>query len=128
MIPASEYRKLMGGAKKPNKHRAKPVVYKGIRFASGRECERYKELELLEKAKSIRSLKTQVGFPLIVNEILIAMYVADFTYFELRGDDKYRAPVYVVEDSKSPHLRKHPVFRIKQKLMRALRGIEIRLT
>ena len=52
------------GAEKPRKYRNKKVVYNGIKFDSKRECERYKELSLLEQAGVISDLQHQVKFPL----------------------------------------------------------------
>lgn len=82
---------------------------------------RYVELTLLEKAKAIQDLKTQVSFPLIPKskygrEI---KYVADFTYYE---DGKL-----VVEDTKSP-ATKTPVYRLKKRLMAEIYDIEIKET
>jgi hypothetical protein len=34
----------------------------------------------------------------------------------------------VIEDTKSPITRKHPVYRIKVKLLKALTGVEVRET
>jgi len=82
---------------------------------------RYVELTLLEKAKAIQDLKTQVSFPLIPKskygrEI---KYVADFTYYE---DGKL-----VVEDTKSP-ATKTPVYRLKKRLMAEKYNIVIKET
>ena len=82
---------------------------------------RYVELTLLEKAKAIQDLKTQVSFPLIPKskygrEI---KYVADFTYYE-DGN-------LVVEDTKSP-ATKTPVYRLKKRLMAEKYNIVIKET
>ena len=82
---------------------------------------RYVELTLLEKAKAIQDLKTQVSFPLIPKskygrEI---KYIADFVYYE---DGKL-----VVEDTKSP-ATKTPVYRLKKRLMAEIYDIEIKET
>lgn len=82
---------------------------------------RYVELTLLEKAKAIQDLKTQVSFPLIPKskygrEI---KYVADFTYYE---DGKL-----VVEDTKSL-ATKTPVYRLKKRLMAEKYNIVIKET
>jgi len=34
----------------------------------------------------------------------------------------------VIEDTKSPITRKHPVFIIKKKLLKALTGLDVRIT
>lgn len=82
---------------------------------------RYVELTLLEKAKAIQDLKTQVSFPLIPKskygrEI---KYIADFVYYE-NGK-------MVVEDTKSP-ATKTPVYRLKKRLMAEIYNIEIKET
>lgn len=87
------------------------------KYASKREEKRHQQLLLLEKAGNISDLKWQVPFRMVVNEILICTYVADFTYTE---DGKF-----VVEDSKGFITR---AFRIKEKLLKAIHGHEVRLT
>ena len=96
-------------------------MFDGITFDSKHERDRYVELTLLEKAKVIQDLKTQVSFPLIPKskygrEI---KYVADFTYYE-NGE-------LVVEDTKSP-ITKTPVYRLKKRLMAEKYDIEIKET
>jgi hypothetical protein len=44
-------------------------------------------------------------------------YIADFVYI--------RDGRQVVEDAKSPHLRKDPVYRLKKHLMKSVHGIDI---
>lgn len=104
-----------------NKFRAKKAEFNGIKFDSKHERDRYVELLLMEKAKVIQDLKTQVAFPLIPKskygrEI---KYVADFTYYE-NGK-------LVVEDTKSP-VTKTPVYRLKKRLLAEIFGIEIKET
>lgn len=96
-------------------------MFDGITFDSKHERDRYVELTLLEKAKVIQDLKTQVSFPLIPKskygrEI---KYVADFTYYE-NGE-------LVVEDTKSP-ITKTPVYRLKKRLMAEKYDIVIKET
>lgn len=122
-----------GGAKvRANKHRAVKREYNGMTFDSGRELERWKELELLEKAELITCLRRQVAFVLAESVMLPGddgkmrkkpdmCYIADFVYC----DAKFSFDV--VEDSKSPHLRKDPLFRAKLHLMKLRYGIEVRL-
>lgn len=104
-----------------NKYNAKKVTFNGLVFDSKHERDRYVELVLMEKAKLIQDLKTQVRFPLIPKskygrEIV---YVADFVYYE---DGKM-----VVEDTKSP-ATKTPVYRLKKRLLAEQRGIVIKET
>lgn len=77
---------------KANKYGAVPVVIDGIRFASGLEGRRYRQLKLMELAGEIRGLQLQVRFPLMVGVAKIATYVADFVY--LRDGQR------VIEDAK----------------------------
>ena len=102
-----------------NKYNAKKATFNGLVFDSKHERDRYVELVLMEKAKLIQDLKTQVRFPLIPKskygrEIV---YVADFVYYE---DGKM-----IVEDTKSP-ATKTPVYRLKKRLLAEQRGIVIK--
>ena len=104
-----------------NKFKAKKEVVDGITFDSKHEASRYRELKLMERAKAIQDLQTQVKFPLIKKskygrEIV---YIADFTYYE-NGK-------LVVEDTKSP-VTKTPLYRLKKRLMAELYGIVIKET
>ncbi len=126
MISIEDYEQL----KKPtNKYRARRAVVDGVVFASKREAKRYTELRLLEKVGQIKHLKLQVPFRLMVKQNHVCTYTADFVYEEwtVTGEGSgYNETI--VEDCKSPHLRKNPVFRLKSKLMAAIYGIGIRLT
>ena len=92
----------------------------GIVFDSKREAARYAELVLLHRAKKIRLLELQPVFPIVVNGVTVAKYVADFRYqtiplgFELAET--------IVEDVKGV---KTPLYRLKKKLVEAQYGIEI---
>jgi len=89
-------------------------------YASAKEAKRAGELALLEMAGKITDLREQVRFPLIVNDVLVCNYDADFVYNE-NGEK-------VVEDVKSVATRKNRAYRIKCKLLRACYGITIRET
>ena len=95
-----------------------PTEVDGLKFDSRKEARRYSELRLLERSGRISALTLQPAFPLDVNGYPICRYVADFAYVE--------AGARVVEDVKSAITRKHPVYRLKVKLMRACLGIEVR--
>lgn len=92
-----------------NKYGAKSVTLAGKRFHSQAEATRYQELCLLEKAKEISSLSTQVPFDLDVNHMHVCTLVMDFTYTE-NGR-------LIAEESKG-FMQEHS--RIKHKLFRAL--------
>ena len=117
-----------------NKYHARKVTVYGIVFDSRKEADRWRELQLLERAGKITELKRQVKFTLIptqrkfCNEIgkngqfkkgkileRPVAYIADFAYYQ---DGKY-----VVEDTKGV---KTPEYVIKRKLMLFLQGIRIR--
>lgn len=100
-----------------SKYHAKKCEIDGIKFASKMEGARYVELKLLEQAGEIKDLKLQVSYPIIVNGYKICKYIADFVYKE-NGK-------IIVEDKKGVLT---PAFRLKQKLMRAVHNIEIRIT
>lgn len=100
-----------------SKYRNRPVTIEGIRFASGREAKRWRELRLMEQAGLISALATQVTFPLTVNGQLICKYIADFVYFDEKEGRE------VIEDAKG---FRTPAYKIKRKLLLALRGQTIR--
>lgn len=96
------------------KFRNIPTEVDGLKFSSRREAKRYGELKLLERAGQIKSLKTQPRYPLIVSGETVAHYVGDFSYVETSTG------LQIIEDVKSPVTRKHPVYRLKAKMMRAM--------
>lgn len=99
------------------KFRNVPTEVDGRVFASRKEARRFGELRLLERAGEISDLQIQPAFPLTVNGKLVCKYLADFSY--------QRGGVRVVEDVKSEITRKHPVYRVKNKLFAAVMGFEI---
>jgi len=104
-----------------SKYGAKKTTLWGEKFDSRREAQRYRDLRLLEAAGEIIALERQVKFPLKVNAILVCTYIADFTYRE-------RAKL-VSEDVKGA--RKGgawSAFQLKRKLMKAIYGLDIRIT
>lgn len=76
-----------------NKFGAVAVVVDGIRFDSKIEARRWGDLQLLQRAGEISGLRRQVRFPLLVGEVVIGHYVADFVYTNWIGVD-------VIEDVK----------------------------
>lgn len=103
-----------------NKYGAIKTVVDGIKFDSKVEAARYSSLKLLEKAGEITDLELQPAFPVAVESKKICTYKADFSYIE---DGKR-----IVEDVKSPITAKHPVYRLKKKLVEAIYNIEIKET
>lgn len=104
-----------------NKFGAKKCVIDGVTFDSQAEGRRYLELKLLCQAHQVRNLTIHQRFGLFVRSIEVGVYVADFCYDELDGQD-WR---YVVEDVKG---MKTPVYKLKAKIMLACHGITIRET
>lgn len=105
---------------KPPKFRNRKVTVDGVSFDSVKESRRWSDLSLLQRAGQISDLSRQVRLPLKVNGQLVCTFIPDFTYTE-NGQQ-------VIEDTKSPITRKHPVYRIKVKLLKALTGAEVRET
>ena len=109
---------------KPRKYRNEPTEVDGIVFASKREASRYRELLLLKKMGKIFDLEIQKAFELVPSVKLDGRkkpsirYVVDFWYFD--------GLTWIAEDTKSPNLRKNPVYRMKKHMMVAFRGIEVR--
>jgi hypothetical protein len=101
-----------------NKFRNVPTQIGDLQFASRKEARRWGDLCLLERAGMITDLKAHPAFPLDVNGVPVCRYVADASYVE--------GGVLVVEDTKSPITRKHPVYRLKNKLFAAIHGFQIR--
>lgn len=120
-----------------SKYGNRKTVVDGITFDSKKEANRFRELQLLERAGKITALQRQVKYVLIPtqrefsNEIYKkgahqghfkpgkvlekeCSYIADFAYFQ---DDKY-----VVEDTKGVRTE---AYKIKRKLMLERYGIQI---
>lgn len=108
---------------KRSKHGNTKTVIDGEEFDSKREAARWCELILLQKAGEIELLRRQVPFELVPSVVLAGRkkpavkYIADFTY--------YVPGAKVVEDAKSPHLRKDPTYRLKKHLMKHVHGIDV---
>jgi hypothetical protein len=99
-----------------NKYGARKTVVDGVTFASAKEAARYAELRTLERAGIIKGLILQPRFPLAVNGSKVCTYVADFEYRDEAG-------TRVIEDVKGVRT---DVYRIKNKLMRAVHGIDVK--
>jgi Protein of unknown function (DUF1064) len=110
----------MGRAKKiqvfvmSNKYGAVKVKLDGYVFDSKREAFRYQQLCFLVNSGDISNLRVHPVYPLIVNNLLICKYEADFYYTENSKE--------VVEDVKGV---KTDVYKLKKKLMLAVYGIKI---
>lgn len=106
-----------GRRRKGSKYGAVPTHVDGIRFASRREAERYRQLRLLELAGHITNLQLQPAYDLHApGGVRVARYVADFAYRDERTQR------LVIEDAKGV---KTPVFRLKAKWLKAEHGVEV---
>jgi hypothetical protein len=103
---------------KANKFGAIPTTVDGQRFASKAEADRYGQLKVLQRVGRITELVCQPEFPIEINGIKIAVYIADFQYYDQDGE-------LVIEDVKSPSTKKLPTYRLKRKLVEAIYGITI---
>ena len=90
----------------------------GIVFDSIPEAKRYILLQDMERAGMISRLTLQPKYQLIVEGHLIGHYVGDFEYLNKTGQ-------LVVEDVKSVHTRKDPLYRRNRKHMMAQYGIDV---
>lgn len=104
--------------KKRNKYQNIIVEFDGKTFHSLKERDRYITLRARQAAGEIIQLACQVKFDLESEDQKICSYIADFTYTE-NGR-------LVVEDVKSRATRKLAVYRLKNKLMKANFGIDIK--
>jgi hypothetical protein len=94
------------------KYSSRKTVVDNINFSSKREANRYVELKLLQKAGLISNLSLQPefmlqpGFEKNGKRYRPIRYIADFRYFDERGND-------IVEDTKGVRTK---VYRLKKKL------------
>lgn len=107
---------------KASKMRNVPTPVGGIVFSSKWEAHRWTELRLEEKTGFIRKLVRQRPFAVVVNDLLVCQYVADFVYERLERFGAGEPWQRVVEDTKGMRTE---MYRLKKKLMRACLGIEI---
>ena len=108
--------------KKSSKFGAKKTVVDGITFDSKWESERYGQLKAMERGGIVTDLELQVKYDIVINDIKICKYIADFVYKEESPDGEIRE---IVEDAKGFET---PEFKLKKKLMKAVHGIDIYLS
>jgi len=108
-----------------SKYRNVPTVVDGVRFDSKREAKRWGDLRRLERGGQISKLERQVPYQLAPSVKIAGekrarpalRFKADFRYVE-KGQT-------VVEDSKG---HSDTAFRIRQHLMKAIHGVDVRLS
>ena len=103
--------------KSRNKYGAQKSEVDGLVFDSKVEAYRYIVLKDMVRKKLIRDLELQVSFEIIINDIKICNYIADFCYYCTQTNS------YIVEDVKG---KRHPVYQLKKKMMLACHGIDIK--
>lgn len=105
-------------ARVPRAHKfgAVRTAVDGLAFASRAEAARYQQLTLLERLGTIRQLRLQTKWPLIVNDITIGAYVSDFDYLEGEMNE------LKVEDVKGVRT---PLYKFKRKHFEAQYGFKI---
>jgi hypothetical protein len=119
------YQEAMALQKKAPKYGNKITIYKGIKFRSKGECERYKQLELREIAGYVRNIKRQVKHNLISNGVKVGTYTSDFEYEEFSGYTNKPIPMKstdliwdkVIEDFKG---KATPLFKLKWNIMESM--------
>lgn len=92
--------------------------YNGIKFASKTELNRYLILQDDQKNGVISDLECQPEYKFVINGKLVCKYIGDFRYTK---DEQV-----IVEDVKSKVTAKNREYRIKNKLMKAVHGIDIK--
>lgn len=120
----------MKGGPDGSKYGNKITERHGIKFHSKKEADRYDQLLLLEKHGRVRNIRRQVRYDFRINGVLIGWYVADYVYEELPvlklpQGELHGAWREVVEDVKGFPSKTWPM---KKKLMKALYGIDVRVT
>lgn len=105
-----------GGMTMSSKYGNQIVEEDGLKFRSKAEHRRYRELKLLLAAGEIADLEIQPRYPLVVNGVKVATYVADYRYRDVRTGEVR------VEDVKG---KATLVYTMKKKLVKALYGIDV---
>ena len=113
---------MFKGYRKYNKYGAKKTQFMGFTFDSRWEAERWGQLTAMERAGAIRDLERQIKYDIVVNGEKICRYIADFKYKEVEEDGSTKE---IIEDAKGVETAD---FKLKKKLMKAVHGIEIKLS
>lgn len=108
---------MSGWGGRKAKYHNKKIQYHGLKFDSKAECERFKELQLLQNAGKIQGLVTQPKYMIqrpYTNgngeKVRAIYYVADFAYTTVENGSPGD---YVIEDVKG---YKTDVYQLKKKL------------
>lgn len=101
-----------------SRYKNKWVVLDGIKFQSQGEAYHWLGLKDQMNRGEFREVKRQVKFPLVVNGIEVANYVADFVTMD------YSNCIQVI-DYKSRFTATLALYQMKRKLMNAIYGVVI---
>ena len=105
-----------------SKYGSKKTIVDNIKFDSKWEAERYGQLKAMERGGVVTDLELQVPYNIIINDIKICKYIADFKYKQEDINGKIEE---IVEDAKGCET---PEFNLKKKLMKAVFNIDIYLS
>lgn len=100
---------------KKNKYNAKKTEYNGMIYDSKKEALRAQQLDVMLLNGEVIKIERQVPIRCIINNKLVCKLVCDFVYTLANNQIIY-------EDVKGMVL---PVFKLKQKLVKALLDIDI---
>lgn len=120
VLTSAQYRELA----KPERHgripRASAIrrTVDGRVFASLKEAQRYRALRFREIAGEIRDLECQPKYAIEINGTHVCYVIPDFRYVTKTGR-------VIVEDVKSRHTQRDPVYRLKKKLVEAAHYISV---
>jgi len=100
------------------KYKNEKTTINNITFDSKLEARHYSQLILLERAGEIDLLELQPRYDLIINDVKMGFYKADFRFFDLK-DKKQR-----VVDSKGMDTA---LSKLKRKMVKAIYGVDVEI-
>lgn len=98
---------------KRSKYGNTAVIIDSIRFDSLKESRRYISLRMLSRTGEIHNLQVHPVF-----QLSVCRYIGDFSYYTKEGE-------FICEDIKSKITRRISTYRLKKKLMKSEKNIEI---
>lgn len=121
-VPTFDNVKTRARSPRAPKYKNKKVEFRGMKFDSIGERDRYLCLLQDQEEGRIRNLERQVKFPLTCNGVVVCHYIADFVYDEIMPDAFLK---HVVEDFKGVLT---DTFQLKAKMFKACYGFDITIT
>jgi hypothetical protein len=115
-LSAKQYQEAIAKPQRGNKYKAQRTLLDGICFDSQAEAHYYAALKLRERAGEVEDVEMQRSYALTINGVLVCTYRADFVFWDVAMKRRRVIDVKGVVT---------PVFRIKQKLMKACHGLEV---